>query len=36
MMQWAKNPTEVALVTAEVWVPSPAWCSGFKDLAALA
>ena len=32
MAQWVKNPTAVALVTAEVWVPSPAWCTGLKDL----
>ena len=31
MVQWVKNPTAAAQVTAEVWVPSPAWQSGLKD-----
>ena len=31
--QWVKNLTAGALVTAEAWVPSPALCSGWKDLA---
>ena len=30
--QWLKNPTAAAWVTAEVWVGSPALCSGLKDL----
>ena len=28
MEKWAKNPTAAAQATAEVWVQSPAWCSG--------
>ena len=30
-MQWLKNLTAVAWAAAEVWVLSPAWCSGLKD-----
>ena len=32
MVQWVKNLTAVARVAAEVQVPSPAWCSGLKNL----
>ena len=31
MEQWVKNPTVVAQVAEEVWVPSPARCSELKD-----
>lgn len=31
MAQCVMNPTAVALVPAEVQVPSPAWRSGLKD-----
>ena len=30
--QWVKNLTAVARVTVKVWVRSPAWYSGLKDL----
>lgn len=30
---WVRNPTAVILVTMEVWVLSPAGCSGLKALA---
>ena len=33
VVQWVKNLTAVAQVTATVWVWGPAWCSGLKDLA---
>ena len=33
--QWVKNLTEAAQVAAEVWVSSPAWHSGLKDIASL-
>ena len=33
MVQWLKNVTAAAWVTAEVWVQSPAWHSGLKDFA---
>ena len=33
VVQWVKNPTAVAWVVAEVWVPFLAWHSGLKDLA---
>ena len=33
MAQWVKNPTAEAQVIAEVWVQSPTWSSGLKDLA---
>ena len=29
--RWVKNPTAVALVTAEAWVQSPALCSELKN-----
>ena len=32
MVQWVKNPTTVAHVTAEEQAESQAWCSGLKDL----
>ena len=32
MAQWVKNPTAVALVAAEAWIQSLAWCKGLKDL----
>ena len=32
MVQWVKNPTAVARVAVEIWVRSPAWYSGLKDL----
>ena len=35
MVQWVKNTTAVAHVTLEVWVRSPAWHSGLKDLTLL-
>ena len=35
MVQWLKNVTAAAWVTAEVWVQSPAWHSGLKDFALL-
>ena len=31
LVQWVKNLTAVAWVSAEVWVQSPAWRSGLKD-----
>ena len=31
--QWVKNLTAVARETVKVWVRSPAWYSGLKDLA---
>ena len=31
MVQWVKNLTAVARVTAEVQVQPSAWCSGLKD-----
>ena len=31
-MQWVKNLTVEALVTAKARVRAPAWCSGLKDL----
>ena len=34
MVQWVRNPT-AAQVTVEVWVLSPAWWSGLKELALL-
>ena len=30
VVQWVKNLTAAAQVTAEVWVLSPAWCSGLR------
>ena len=39
MVQWVKNPTAVALVTAEVWVPAPRpaqWVKGSGVAAAVA
>ena len=33
MVQWVKNPTVAAWVTAETRVQSLAWHSGLKDLA---
>ena len=33
MVQWVKNPTAVAQVTAEAQVPSPAGKIGLKDTA---
>ena len=35
VMQWVKNSTAVAGVTAEVWVRSLAQSSGLKDLVVL-
>ena len=35
MVQWLKNVTAAAWVTAEVWVQSPAWHSALKDPALL-
>ena len=35
MAQWVKNLTVLAQVAMEVWVQSPAWCSGLKDLVLL-
>ena len=33
MVLWVKNTTAAAQAAAEVWVQSPAWHSGLKDLA---
>ena len=30
MAQWVKNPSAAAQPTAEVWVPTSAWCSGLE------
>ena len=35
VVQWVKNLTVAAQVTAEVWVQSLTQCSGLKDLALL-
>ena len=30
MAQWVRIPSTPAWVTARAWVPSLAWCSGFR------
>ena len=35
VVEWVKNPTSVAWISAEPWVLSLAWHSGLKNLALL-
>ena len=35
LVHWVKNPAVAVWVAAEVWVQSPAQCSGLKGLAVI-